>query len=344
MNKVTKLGVSALCGSLAAVSAANAGDLTVTGGADMSWVSLDDTTTGNNIGMGSNLTFSGSGELDNGWTVALSVAMNNQDNYSNTNVVVTIPSLGDFRIDQGTSATGIDRMDDVTPTVWEEAYAAGVGAGINTINGSAGGSTIEYTPNLTPDGLTARIAYSPDVSGKNAADKGTAAGTAANPEGSGFDITLEATDALHGLAGLTLYGGYSEISQDSSVANYSGDQEEQTFAIKYAAGGFTIGYQWSEEDLGTSANEKQYENEGYGITFNVNDDLSIGYVNYESTQTSATDTVAEATSIQIAYSAGGASIRLAETDVDNNAYQTAALTSGAPNDRGGTTLSVALAF
>ena len=43
MNKVTKLGVSALCGSLAAVSAANAGDLTVTGGVDMSWVSQDNT-------------------------------------------------------------------------------------------------------------------------------------------------------------------------------------------------------------------------------------------------------------------------------------------------------------
>ena len=60
MNKVTKLGVSALCGSLAAVSAANAGELTVTGGVDMSWLSLDDEVTGNPIGIGSNLTFSGS--------------------------------------------------------------------------------------------------------------------------------------------------------------------------------------------------------------------------------------------------------------------------------------------
>ena len=79
MNKLTKLGVSALCGSLAAISAANAGDMTVTGGVDMSWISKDDDTTGNPIGMGSNLTFSGSGEMDNGWNVALSVAMTNND-------------------------------------------------------------------------------------------------------------------------------------------------------------------------------------------------------------------------------------------------------------------------
>ena len=42
MNKLTKIGASALCGSLAAISSANAGDLTVTGGADLSWISLQD--------------------------------------------------------------------------------------------------------------------------------------------------------------------------------------------------------------------------------------------------------------------------------------------------------------
>ena len=35
MNKLTKIGLTSLCGSLAAVSAANAGDMTVTGGVDM---------------------------------------------------------------------------------------------------------------------------------------------------------------------------------------------------------------------------------------------------------------------------------------------------------------------
>jgi hypothetical protein len=66
MNKLTKIGASALCGSLAAISAAKAGDLAVTGGVDMSWVSLEKEVTGNPIGMGSNVGFSGSGELDNG--------------------------------------------------------------------------------------------------------------------------------------------------------------------------------------------------------------------------------------------------------------------------------------
>jgi outer membrane protein OmpU len=263
--------------------------------------------------------------------------MTNSDAYSNTNVIVTVPALGDVRIDQGTSGTGIDRMDDVTPNVWEEAYAVGLGSGINTVTGTSNGSTIEYTPNMLPDGLTGRIAYSPDVGGNNAADKTS---TSTNtPEDSGYDLTLEATSDITGIDGLTLYAGISRVTQDSSVSGYSGDQEEDTFAFSYAIGGFTVGYQWSEEDLGTSSNEKQYENDAYGITFAVNDDLSIGYNHYESVQVSATNTTAEASSIQIAYSMGGASIRLAEGSTDNASYQT-----GAGYDNDATLLSVSLAF
>jgi len=339
MNKVTKLGVSALCGSLAAVSAANAGELSVTGGVDMSWINYEGAVTGNPIGMGSNLTFKGSGELDNGWGVALSVAMTNADIYSNTNVIVTIPAMGDIRIDQGTSATGISRIDDVTPNVWEEAYATGLGTGIDNVDGSSKGSTIEYTPNMLPDGLTARFAYSPNAAGSNAADKASSAGDASNPEGSGWDLTIVADEAVHGMAGLTLYAGRSEIEQDATQTNYDGDQEEDTFAITYAMGGFTIGYQWSEEDLGRSASEQEYQNDGYGITFSVNDDLSIGYNYYESTQSSTTNVTTDAESIQLAYTMGGASIRIAQAEVDNAKYDTAAV-----NDMKATTISVSLAF
>ncbi len=77
MNKLTKIGASALCGSLAAISAANAGDLTVSGGADMTWVSQEKAVVGQPIGLGSNYTFSGSGELDNGWNVKLNIQIAN---------------------------------------------------------------------------------------------------------------------------------------------------------------------------------------------------------------------------------------------------------------------------
>jgi outer membrane protein OmpU len=334
MNKITKLGVSALCGSLAAVSAANAGDLAVTGGVDMTWLSMDDEITGNPIGIGSNVSFSGSGELDNGWGVALSIAYTNKAAYSSTNVTVTVPSMGDLIITQGGTGTGIDRMDDVTPTVWEEAYASGLSTGIQTVNGASGGAGFEFTPNMLPDGLTGRIAYTPDISGSSNNDK--ASSGQSTSQGSAYDVTLVATDAITGMSGLTLGAGYGKTK---SVTSANSDLKDETYYATYAVGGFTLGYQISEADLGTSANEQKYENDGYGITFNVNDDLSVGYNHYESKQTSTTNVTAEASSIQVAYSAGGASVRIMRATADNMDYSTAV-----NQDRDNTVVSVALAF
>ena len=145
MNKLTKVGCSALCGSLAAISAANAGDLTVTGGVDMSWISKDSDTTGNPIGIGSNLTFTGSGELDNGWKFDLSIAHKNGDTYSSSNVNIDMGGLGQLNIDQGDSGNGIAAFDDKMPTAWEEAWGNGLSTGIKTVVGAGGSMNLMYT-------------------------------------------------------------------------------------------------------------------------------------------------------------------------------------------------------
>jgi len=338
MNKLTKIGASALCGSLAAVSAANAGDLSVTGGVDMSWISLPKQNVGNPIGIGSNLTFSGSGELDNGWTVALSVADTNAAVYSNTNVTITIPGLGDVRIDQGTSGTGIDRMDDMTPNVWEEAYGTGLAGGPDTVSGVSGGTNIEITPSVTPDGLTMRAAWSPDPGGSNAGDKASAQSSGSTLS-SGYSVTLEASSDFTGMDGLTLYGGIARMDQYQNSTTINDDKQEYTVGAKYAVGGFTLGYQYSKEDTGRASTHTQYQNDAYGVTFAINDDLSIGYNNYKSEKSSTTNTELEASSVQIAYSMGGVSVRLADASIDNQNY-----TTGAANQRDATTLSIALAF
>ena len=72
MNKLTKIGVSALCGSLAAVASAHAGSMSVSGGATATYTSNEGSVTGNPIGLSSGITFSGSGELDNGWSWEIS--------------------------------------------------------------------------------------------------------------------------------------------------------------------------------------------------------------------------------------------------------------------------------
>jgi hypothetical protein len=202
------------------------------------------------------------------------------------------------------------------------------------LNGAAGGTGIEYTPNMLPDGLTARLHWSPNAGGSNTNDKGSS-GT--HDGGSGWDFTLVATDAMTGMSGLTIGAGISEVQKN--WVNSDGDAEEQTIYATYAVGGFTVGYQWSEEDLGISANEQQYDNEGYGITFAINDDLSIGYNHYESKQTSTANVTAEADSIQLAYSYGGASFRIMDASAENMDYSTAA-----DQDRDNTVISLGLAF
>ena len=78
MNKFKKIGLSALCGSLASVSAVSAGSIDVTGSALMTYTSLGGQTTGNPIGMSTGLTFTGNGELDGGQTFSVAIAHGNK--------------------------------------------------------------------------------------------------------------------------------------------------------------------------------------------------------------------------------------------------------------------------
>ena len=338
MNKLTKYGVSALCGSLAALSAAHAGGMTVSGDVHMSWISFDDEVTGNPIGIGSNVTFTGTGELDNGWGVKFAVAATNAVAYESANVTVTVPGLGDVLVSTGLSGTGIHRMDDITPTAWEEAYGAGLASGVNRVSGASAGAGIEITPtDMMPSGIVTRVHWSPDVGGKDSGDKTSAAGESLF--GTGYDVTITASgDATPD--GLKIYGGIARVDQHQNGTLADDDISEWTAGIEYAVGSFTLGYQYSEEDNGGATTKSGYDNTGYGIVFAINDDLSISYNNYQSEQQgSQTHTTLEAASYQIAYSSGGLSIRVAEQSVDNKSYGTAAA-----NQRDATTLSVALAF
>jgi outer membrane protein OmpU len=102
-------------------------------------------------------------------------------------------------------------------------------------------------------------------------------------------------------------------------------------------GGFTAGWQQTTEKTGITATT-EYENTSYGITFSVNDDLSIGYNHTESDKAGDANDP-EADSFQVAYTMGGASIRLMEQQVENQTYSSAATA-----DFDATIISLGLAF
>jgi outer membrane protein OmpU len=342
MNKLTKVGVSALCGSLAAVSAANAGSMTVAGGANVTYTQLSYGETGNPMGMASNLTFTGTGELDNGNTVTLNIAHDDANAYSASDVAVDIAGVGTIKFDQG-GGTGLDRIDDMMPTAWEEADGTGVGGGLNTVSGVGGGTDIEWaiSGDMLPDGMSAYVAYSPKPVGDKGNDKTVSGATGAPVDGAGFDIVLM-HDGL--VDGLNVFGGYSNISQatDAGSATIAGDKTQTALGATYAIGSITVGYQYSKDSRnGTNATTSFYENNAYGISFNVNDDLSISYGVHESERHvhGAANATMEAASLQMAYSMGGATIKIAETSVDSSSY-----VSTTAGDKDGTTVMLSLAF
>ena len=344
MNKLTKVGCSALCGSLAAISAANAGDLSVTGGIDMSWMSYEDDTTGNPIGIGSNLTFKGSGELDNGWGVSLTIADLNGGTYSSTAVNIDMLGLGKLNFNQGDSGNGIDAFDDKMPTAWEEPWGAGLGTGIQLVSGVGTDPNVQYT---TPTifGITLTGAMSHDVGGADVADKG-ASGDAGGTSGKGYDATININPSLGTeiLSGLNLFvGGHAQ-----EVTNLAeGDRYEGVAGATFDLGPVSVGYARSGITTGlstTGSNVSWYKNTMYGVAFNVNDNLSVSYGFHDSAQGFVNPgdnetVIAEVESFQIAYTMGGASIRLAEIQADNIKYQTTTTF-----DRDATVLSVSLAF
>jgi len=239
MNKLTKVGCSALCGSLAAISAANAGELAVTGGATVTYMSNGNNTTGNPIGMASAVSFSGTGELDNGWTYGLYIDNNDKDAYSASRINITMGGLGTIEFDQGNSGNGIGAFDNVTPTAWEEPHGAGLSGGVRTVLGISASSNVQYT-SPTLFGTTVAYTYAHDVGSSDTNDKTTTVTESA--EGRGHDLTVQINPSLgtEVLSGLNLYLGGSLVEVYDN-ANVNEDKYQGTMAVVYALGPVEIG-------------------------------------------------------------------------------------------------------
>ena len=343
MNKLTKIGASALCGSLAAIASAQAGAMSIAGGATATYSSVEGSVTGNPIGMNTGITFTGSGELDNGTSFTLTITQADQVAFSAANLSMTTPSWGTFKINTSSGGGGIDRYDDKMPAAYEETNGTAVGTGLQTVYGVGGKNHIEWTApaDMLGEGLSLHVAYAMTAGAGQVNDK--AAGGDSTGQGRGYDIALSHT----GIAdGAEIFIGYSDIEQDADAAiaaGKTGNRSAYVYGFTYAVGSVTLGYQYSRDNLQLAGSSvtSYYENNAYGVSFAVNDDLSLSYGAHESERnlTNGTNVDNDAYSLQLAYSMGGASIKVAETHVDNANYQT-----GAANDIDGTTIALTLAF
>jgi len=352
MNKLTKVGLSALCGSLAAASAANAGELAVTGGATATYVSNEGTVTGNPIGLSSGILLTGTGELDNGTTFTLTLSQTDQSAYSVGSITLVTPSMGQIKISQATGGVGIDVKDDAMPTAWEETDGAGLTIGHDKISGVGGSMAIEWK-SAEIAGSTVSVTYAPANDGTQVNDKASS-GTTSHKQ-VGWDVLLDINSANAGYLP-NIFAGYSitDVGDDAAALGTKTeartDVEEAVVGAIFKIGPISAGAQVSGEWLGnemTASDVAGYKNIAYGVSFNISDDLSISYGNHESkkgfvssdTGSGHTQVRSEAESMQLAYTLGGASFKIAKTEVENAEYVT-----GTGADREGTTVALSLAF
>ena len=164
MNNFKKVGLTALAGALVSVSA-NAADIAVSGGASISFAGEEKQTTGNGWSMNDGITFTMSGEMDNGIGVTVVQALNNDDVASDR--VFDTSSIKFDMGDTGTLsfiATGgssvLDAIDDVTPTANEESWDDVTGASA-VPGGTGGASMFHYSNGSLMDGLSVSASYTP---------------------------------------------------------------------------------------------------------------------------------------------------------------------------------------
>lgn len=326
MNNYKKVGLTALCGTLASFSVAQAGAIDVSGSVTATYASNSNSaadTAGNPYGMSRAFSVKGSGELDNG--MAWSYGVDYDADFagvSASQVSITADGMGTFKLgfDSGDAVGGID---DVVPTVWEEADGNGITSGMDKTGGMSGGIlSFVSESGMLPMGATLKASYTPVEGGGDDTTNKAVGGVGAADTGSSMGLVIA---GLSPVDGLTLDVGYNETERDTTNTTYASDWTQWSGAIKYATGPVTIGYQRTFEDLGESgaSSTEYYENEGYGVTFQVNDNLSIGFLTFESVKefgdTTASVTV-EADSYQATYNLGGATVKFAHSEVDNQQY------------------------
>jgi outer membrane protein OmpU len=317
MNNIKKIGLTALAGSLVAISA-QAAEMTVSGATVLTYTSEDGTeVTGNPLGMKTNIGFTASGEV-NGYNV--SYMQTSQDQFagmSSARLSVDMGDIGTLAFDQG-SGSGLATIDDKTPTAAEEIWdgldstAAGrVGAAGNT-------GVVNYVN--TFEGVTLNAAVRKGSGTANADGASSAAGQSA------WDFALTADGSTMGVDGLAAGLGYGEAENGSGASTTYGDAEHMTAFANYSVGPVTFGYQMSYIEANIIGTDDQ-EVDAWGLAFNVNENLSISYgerdVVHKGAGASA-DVTEKFDGIAVAYTMGSMKIAGNMNDVSDSAGVAAA--------------------
>jgi outer membrane protein OmpU len=338
MNNLKKIGLTALAGSLVSLGSATAGEMSVSGSINTTLkFGKGGGNTSRGIGADRDVTFSGSGELDNGTTFSMSTSLDDDYAVSGSTTTITTPSFGSFTL--GASNGSASYMyDEQVPKAYEEVSDAKQTMA-NQIGNFMDNNHVMYTPPaLEFMGATfqAHVGYSPQATDTQVGDGGQS--TYSQTWGAGQELGLTITyDALK----LGFYGAERDATTPNATSGQLiSDPFEGAWYVNYSMGPVSIGYTESYMDGGVtqglenataSKTERTaggiFTGEQMSIAFNVNDNMSISYTTSDETYDTQDDALTATTNdddvtetidaIQVAYSMGGMSIKAYNMEVTN---------------------------
>ena len=257
MNNLKKIGLTALAGTLAATTA-HAGELSVSGTANIVYQTHGEgSSTANPFSQNQTLSFTGSGDLDNGMTVNYSSAFTGSA-FTAGSVVLDMGDGGTIGLYNAASdGGGISAYQDVIPTageqVWDDTGVASHGTSANGL------VDMDAENNLAYNNTFGDITFS--------------AGWARSAMGAEGSVVVAYDNLIDGMR-----IGYG-VGEKQEAANTTVTTDLETLFVTYATGPVTLGVQRSEVTpavaTGAAADTSKKTRDHVGASFAVNENLSV---------------------------------------------------------------------
>tara|TARA_B100000401_G_scaffold434759_1_gene375390 strand:+ start:631 stop:1602 length:972 start_codon:yes stop_codon:yes gene_type:complete len=303
MNNIKKIGLSALAGSLVAMSAH--AEVSVSGGASIAIGSTHDGDA-TYYYQNDSITFTYSGETDGGLTVTTSLEIDGDytagtgGDFDSQSIKIGSEGMGTVTYSAHGGDSVVGGWDDVMPTAYEEVYALTKNSADTATSGNLtiaghGGNGLWRYDSPTISGITFSAAY------QNAA---AATGRTSSYSDMGIKIAPEAVEGLE--------IGYATGEYDESATVLGVDVS--VMYAKYTYGSFTVGYQQNEDDGPTTATTD--ESDSWAVSYAVSDDLSVSYGQHTYNDGNLTPDQ-ESSGFSASYTMGGTTISAAFNETEN---------------------------
>jgi outer membrane protein OmpU len=322
MTNFKKIGLTALAGSLAVTAYAQAGALSVGGTARMEYQSTTtknvsntsgetrtDASSSDLIAQNTSISFSGSGELDNGMNVSYFSLQTTGTNSYSQSVALDMGDMGTVTMSNYNMA-GIGTIQDMVPNGGEQPW--------DDLGTTHGGPA---------DGIASP--HAGDRLGYKTTQGGAIISASLNYEFAS-PTTSVAIQLPNLVEGLNIGAG---LASDQATEDTENDIE--TMYITYAFDGLGVSVGAQSTDINVQAATSDIERMGYGISFAVNENLSLGY-GVSTTEYEALSNDEESKGLGASYTSGGMKLGVIHNKKDN--------LNGGANDMEMTELQLTFAF